>query len=292
MHALEVIGRLASYEALNVTPKSKVTPDVIRHQIDLVDCYQRPQVLYFNLPSSVASIGAPSVARLILYYLLIAGKSTARRVKVHVVIDEFQRMATESLDHMLQLARSLDVSLILANQSLNDLKVGSSKIYSAVATNCAVRQWFSVNSVEDIAILEKLMGTRERVEVSEMHGKDGVSYTYRTQQVPRASVTDLHTVSEDPRLSILQISGTGRGYARYSGIPFVCQSDYHITKKEYEKRKQFPWPMTLPGMMLSKESLDWRQGPDSSPKSPSGPKAKPATDSDDEPNTWNSNLFE
>ena len=162
-------------------------------------------------------------------------------------------MATENLDQLLQMARSHDIGLVLCNQSLSDLKANSPKVFHAVNGSCAVRQWFSVNATDDLEMMEHLMGTREEIQVSTTRGRRDSSTTYRTEHVPRARVTDLHKISENPNLSILQISGLGRGYARYNGTPFVCFSDYHISGTQYEERKKGLWPTNYEGMFEAKE---------------------------------------
>ena len=250
---MEVIGRLASYEGLNITPDSGYEDDVLENQIQLSDYFEKPGVAYFRLPSTTSSIGAPSIARLILFFLIIAGRTAERKTKVHVIIDEFQRMASDNLDQMLQMARSHDIGLVLCNQSLSDLKANSPKVFQAVNGNCAVRQWFSVTSTDDIDMMVKLMGTHEEIKVSKAYGRE-VTTTYTTEHVPRARVTDLHEISENPNLSIVQVSGSGRGFARFKGIPFVAFIDYHISAEEYANRCKLGWPTTLPGMFTAKES--------------------------------------
>jgi hypothetical protein len=64
---------------------------------------------------------------------------------VFVVIDEFQRMVAHNVEYMLQLARSMGVGIILANQSLQDL----GELLPAVEANCRYRQWFAVSSLDD-----------------------------------------------------------------------------------------------------------------------------------------------
>jgi TraM recognition site of TraD and TraG/Helicase HerA, central domain len=261
LHATEVIGRLACYDSLNLTPNS-AAPQCLDNRIELADYFHQPQVGYFRLPSTTSSIGAPSIARMILYYLIVAGRMTERKKNsVHVIIDEFQRVSAESLDQILQMARSHKISMVLANQSLSDLRVNNASVYQAVFGNCAIRQWFSVNSADDIDILGKLMGTREEIQVTETTGTQQSSRSYRTEHVPRARVTDLHTISENPFLSVLQVSGSGRGYARYNGIPFVCYNDYHISAEEFERRKKLPWPNDLPGMIEAREQHPPQPGP-------------------------------
>ncbi len=279
IHAAETIGRLACYESLNATPETAANDAALENRLELVKYFQQPQVGYFRLPSTTSSIGAPSIARLILYFLIVAGRMTARKTKVHVIIDEFQRVGSESLEQILQLARSHDIGLVLANQSLSDLQVSSPKVYQAVFGNCAVRQWFSVNSEKDIDILGKLMGTREEIQETLTVGTERSSRSYRTEHVPRARVTDLHTISENPFLSVLQVGGSGRGYARYNGIPFVCYNDYHISAAEFERRRKMPWPYEMPGMIDAREVHTSRSV--RKPKREKQPPHKPRIDNED-----------
>jgi hypothetical protein len=295
VHSMEVIGRMAAFNSLNIVPGDGSPEAALDAQIQLADFFQRPSAAVFRLPSTTASIGAPAIARLILFFLIIAGKTAERKIKVHIIIDEFQRMASESLDQVLQLARSHDCSLVLANQSLSDLKASSARIYQAVSSSCAIRQWFSVSSLSDIESLQKQMGTHEEVQVSTTHTSSGTNTSYKVDHVPRARITDLHTISEHPNLSVLQVGGSGRAYARYRGIPFICYSNYHISKQEFERRKKLGWPNDLPGMIKAKEEAQTV-----SFKSPSSKKGKPRrnsdTDNDNRPdqngNRWDPGLFE
>jgi hypothetical protein len=213
-------------------------------------------VFYFKLPSTVSEFGSSVIARFIIQNLLIAGRRINRKCKVHLVIDEFQRAIGEGIDGTLQMARSNDVGLILANQSMADLWIKSPKVCQAVAGNCAIRRWFSVNSQKDIEELMMLMGTTEVEKTTVTHSNQGRSTSCTMEHEPRVRVTDLHTVSENSELSILQISGRGRGYARYSGTPFITRSEYHISESDYQKRKQIPWPTDLPGMIPCTESYE------------------------------------
>ena len=252
VHALEVIGRLASYEGMNIVPESGYDDEVLENQIQLVDYFEKPGVAYFRLPSTTSSIGAPSIARLVLYFLIIASKKANRTTKVHVIIDEFQRMASENLDQMLQMARSHDIGLVLCNQSLSDLRANSPKVFQAVNGNCAIRQWFSITSNDDIDMIIQLMGTHEEAQLSKVYGTETTA-TFRNEHVPRARITDIHKISENPNLSIIQVGGSGRGYARYKGIPFVAFNDYHISAAEYAIRRGMDWPTGMPGMFTTKE---------------------------------------
>ena len=122
VHVHEVIKRLAACESLNVTASTGHGSDVVEQAIDLTQVFQQPQLLYFHLSATLSPSGAPEMARLVNYMLLAAATQTERRHPVFLVIDEFQRMVASNLEYMLQLARSMGVGVILANQSMQDLK--------------------------------------------------------------------------------------------------------------------------------------------------------------------------
>ena len=53
------------------------------------------------------------------------------------MIDEFQRVAAHNVDAILQIARSMNVGVILANQSMLDLK--RDDLIHVVEANCRFR---------------------------------------------------------------------------------------------------------------------------------------------------------
>jgi type IV secretory pathway TraG/TraD family ATPase VirD4 len=98
---------------------------VVEQAIDLTMPFLEPQLLYFHLSATLSPSGAPEIGRLVNYMLLAASTQTERKHPVFLVIDEFQRMVAGNLEYMLQLARSMGVGVILANQSMEDLKKSS-----------------------------------------------------------------------------------------------------------------------------------------------------------------------
>jgi type IV secretory pathway TraG/TraD family ATPase VirD4 len=97
------------------------------------------------LSATLSPSGAPEIGRLVNYMLLAASTQTERKHPVFLVIDEFQRMVAGNLEYMLQLARSMGIGVILANQSMEDLKKSSVNLIPAIEANCRLRQWFSVS---------------------------------------------------------------------------------------------------------------------------------------------------
>lgn len=169
-----------------------------------------------------------------------------------LVIDEFQRMVAGNLEYMLQLARSMGVGIILANQSMEDLKKPGLNLIPPIEANCRLRQWFSVSSSEDQQRLINASGTtmdiaygRTTKETSD--GEVSYSYSEKEVEVPRITLNDIQLTSDHPFRSFLRI-GRGAGYAQYGGMPFIIESQFHISETEYKRRRAMPWP-SLPGMM-------------------------------------------
>ena len=270
VHVIQTIEKLASCAPLNVTRNSGASQEVLDNQINLLNAFESPGIYYFHLPSITSPYLAPSVARLVTQFLIVAGRASKRKTKVQVVIDEFQRMISENLDLLFQMARSLDIGLVLANQSLSDLKASGEKLFQAIEGNCAIRQWISVTSVEDLKMIETLFGTQKEFRETTVRNALWAEVTSRTvEDAPRITMTDLHTISDDPSLSIVKITGTRHGYSRYRGIPFVMRSHFHISGAEYQRRKDFKWPTDLPGLMPVHETTSTRK-----PKSKTGTGAR------------------
>ena len=249
IHAWLLTKRMAAVDALNLTQSPLEAPDALEHQIDLTECFSSPQLCYFNLPSMTAPNTAPAIARLVTHFLMTAGQYVENKVRVHLVIDEFQNMVSDSLEQVFAMARSLNISLILANQNMSDIHAKSRILANSIESNCHWRQWFSVKTREDIKALEELFGTREELKTSWTHTDKGTNTSQWIDDVPRVKSPDLQTISDNPNLSILHITGDRKGYGRYRGIPFVVRSEFHISKVEFERRERGPWPTDLPGMI-------------------------------------------
>ena len=273
VHVHEVIKRLAACEPLNVTASTGHAPDVVEQAIDLTQVFQQPQLLYFHLSATLSPSGAPEMARLVNYMLLAAATQTERRHPVFLVIDEFQRMVASNLEYMMQLARSMGVGVILANQSMQDLKKSSTNLIPAIEANCRLRQWFSVSSSDDQQrvingsglTVDRVLGCSAK---SSITGLGPVSYSETEQVVPRFTLNDVLLTSDHPFRSFLRIS-RGAGYAQYGGLPVIIESNYHISAEEYQRRKSLPWP-TGPGTFVPRQAVGQDTG-EGSQSTPSGP---------------------
>lgn len=259
VHVHEVMKRLAACQPLNVPGSTGHDPAVAENAIDLMQVFQQPQMLYFHLSATLSPSCAPEIARLVNYMLLAAATKSVRRHPVYLVIDEFQRMVAANLEYMLQLARSLGVGVILANQSMEDLKKSRTNLIPAIEANCRLRQWFAVSCSEDQERLCKSSGLtvdiiRGRTVTTNSEGKQSVSRTETEKIVNRIEQQEVLLTTDHPFRSFLRIS-RGDGYAQYGGMPVIIESGYHITETEYRLRKAMPWP-DLPGMFLPDPNWD------------------------------------
>ena len=253
VHVHEVLKRLASFDSMNVTDNGDHDAEVTRNAINMEAVFRQPHGLYFHLPATLAPGSSPEIARLVTYFLLSAAAHTERKHQVYLVIDEFQRMVAQNIEYILQLARSMDVSVILANQSMQDLKAGKADLIPTIDANCRYRQWFGVSAFEDRQRLTDSSGETIQLLRSESFGTSEKGSTHNVgwteHVIPRLTSNHILLASDHPRQSIVRIS-RGAGYAQFGGMPFVVESDYHISQAEYERRRAVPWPKAGRGSFM------------------------------------------
>ncbi len=259
VHIHEIVKRLAECEALNVAQGTGHDQEVLEEMIDLEQVFQTPQLMYFHLPSTISPSAAPEIARLVTYLLLAAATQTDRKHQVFLVIDEFQRMVAGNLENILQLARSMGIGIILANQSLADLQRSGTDLIPAIEANCRMRTWLAVSSSEDRERLIRDSGMtvdfKHSYTLSQDHnGHVAQSRTISEEIRPRMDANDILDATDHAFRHILLIA-RGEGYAQYGGLPLLCETEYHISEEEYERRRKLEWPQ-LPGTFFPKPELD------------------------------------
>lgn len=298
-HVRMTVTRLASVAPLNVSPTHTPSDSVLSHCMDPSRLFSHPEAHYYSLSATLGPGSSPEVGRLATYMLLMAATMTKRDVPVYLVIDEFQRIASRNLDYLLQLARSMGVAIILANQSMQDLK--RHDLITTLETNCRFRQWFAISGWEDQDRLSRASG--ETIDflngqsVSQSSNSRGSSTSSSRSQKqfigPRLTKNDIKLVSDEDRKSIVLIN-RGAGYAQYGGMPVIVESDFHISPEEYQERKSTPWPSGDEGTFVAHtwkrpQSPSSRRGrtQDSSPaitqETISGPEEKPLQQTDPKP---------
>ncbi len=246
-HLGAIINRLADTKALNATAKDGYPESAMAAAIDMPDIFRTPQVLYFHLASAIGMASTAEIARLALYSILTAAKTAqGERTQVYLVIDEFQRIVSNNLELFLQQARSMNIGIILANQTLGDLKSPDADLIPTVRANTRFRQIFAAS---DLAEQDEIIKTSGETTVfsrawSQYLGTVlGSSGTFSLTETlsPRLRVNDVLLATDHPQQSIVQVR-RGQGYAQFGGFPFVMTSAFHITQTEYERRKRAPWP--------------------------------------------------
>ena len=62
-----------------------------------------------------------------------------RNTQVLLCIDEFQELLASNLAYVFRCARSMGIGVILANQSMDDLKTTTMDLIPILETNCRLR---------------------------------------------------------------------------------------------------------------------------------------------------------
>ena len=267
-HVKMICERLASFKALNVTPDHAPSKEVNASAMDPTQLFARQEIFYFHLSTTLGPGSSPEIARLAMFMLLTTATLTSQRRQVYLMIDEFQRVAAHNVETILQIARSMNVGVVLANQSMSDLK--REDLVGVVETNCRFRQWYAVSSPDEQSKLSK--GSGETIDIlhSETTSRQRDGFDVRvtnarvaTQKiVPRLSLNDVKLASDDPRKSIALVT-RGAGYSQFGGMPVVVESDFHISEAEFLRRKNAPWPAATTGSFVPEQ---WSQQQPATPK--------------------------
>lgn len=262
-HVRMIADRLAAFKSLNVTPSHSPDPEVNRQAMDPAQLFANQEIFYFQLSSTLGPGSSPEIARLAMFMLLTTATLTQQRRQVYLMIDEFQRVAAQNVDAILQIARSMNVGVILANQSMLDLK--RDDLVHVVEANCRYRQWYAVSSPEEQERLSKASGQTVDVLHNESTSRQQDGFDVRTTTsrganqflAPRLSVNDIKLASDDPRKSIALVT-RGAGYSQFGGMPVIVESDFHISEQEFLARKNAAWPAVSSGTFVPK---DWNPRP-------------------------------
>lgn len=195
LHFQVILRRLAQLESLNSVhgPDSEVA----RQAIDLGQLFREPGIVHFHLPSMLMPTVAPEIARLATYSLLTeASAQGTQRRQVYLVYDEFQRILSGNLEGILQIARSMNVGVILANQSMQDFRTRGVDLIPAIEANCRFRQWFGVSSTDDRSRIVRNSGeTLEEFESVAM-STNRISRTVSQQVFPRVLRSDVIQINQ------------------------------------------------------------------------------------------------
>lgn len=257
------VKRLAQCEPLNATADVGYPAAALDRAIDLAQVFERPQALYFALPTAAGASTSAEVARIVIHTLLTAAQyHEGKRCQVYLFIDEFQRIIANNLEVFLQMARSLDIGFILANQAFEDLKQVDADLRGPVKTNTRFQQIFAATNQSDLIDISETSGETVVFSRSFEHSIFQRSWlnffpfiSLQETTSPRLRINEILLASDAPCRSIARLK-RGAGYAQYGGMPFVVDSVFHVDAEVYRGRSQASWPEPSPETIVStKESI-------------------------------------
>jgi len=242
-HIWTIVERLASFAALNACAEGGMPQRVLDDAIDMAAYRESPAVVYFFLPAALENVAVVEIARLALYDLLTAATINLNvGPQVYLFIDEFQEVVSSNLQMVLRHARSRKIGLILANQTLPDLKPpGAPDLIPIIASNTRFKQIFSVNDVFQQDFLSKSSGEAMYELASKFWSWHNAGDQVREEIGPRHRVNDIIDFSNHPQRSLVHINRSS-GFSQFGGYSFVMVSKFHITENEYRRREYEPWP--------------------------------------------------
>lgn len=272
-HLRMLLRQLAAVEPLNVTEDARpaVRPEVLRDAIDMTDVLTRPQVVYFCLPSLEEELTAKSIGKLALYAGVHAAKTlerTGKAVPCTVVVDEFQQICGENVKLILEMARSLGVSLVLSHQDVSQLRTVDYDITSTVESNTIFKLTFEASSLLALKQMEEYGGvarvptltwTQPVTPGFDENDDDALTparayprneFEPPTAQVgeqerPRLTRNEILAVSAHPRRAFVR-SRADSGLTQYAGQWTVIECEYPLPLEEYAARAETPLPAEHP----------------------------------------------
>ncbi len=253
---ISVIEVLAAMDQLNITPQHRSSSSpVLENAIHMPTVLRENQVVYFWLPSAIEAASVREIAKLALYALLSASYQHIREHGTakasHLVIDEFQRIASSNFKIILEQARSFGIAALLSNQTASDLATPDVDLRPTVQTNTRFKQCFSATDLNQQETLMTASGEALdfRSGYSENTSTGAVTASFTEYTRPRLQRNDVIRASDDPFQSIAQIH-RGSGYSQLSGFSIPVTGSHMITQEEYLRRNSAAWPTREPGTIL------------------------------------------
>lgn len=252
-HLFTIIDSLASFDALNITPESRVDPAVLRQHIDMAQVVTQPSVAYFYLTSALEEQSVREIAKLALHSILTAAVERGpSKHKVYLFVDEFQQVVSADLEIVLRQARSVGISMILANHTIADLRKETVDLIPTVQTNTRFKQVFAASDLEQQSRLVQASGET----INELFGysicSDGKeTFSWQEHIGPRLRANDIIETTDRPLHCLIHIT-RGLGVTQFGGFMFKAVCPYHITLEEYERRSVATWPEPRPGTIVAR----------------------------------------
>jgi hypothetical protein len=257
--AFELIANieiLAKHGALNLVPTAGTSHPssnqaLIEHAIHMPTVVEKNEVVYFYLSAGQEMATTRILAGLALYclYTVCIGRSDSK--PTYLFVDEFQRVASRNFEVILQQSRSKGLSLILANQSINNLKTDDIDLTDTVAENTNYWLFFTARGLTTRKYIGELSGETIYQTINEQFRPGFFSdtkehYTTTEQMGPRLQANDIIRISANEELAFC-VQPTERDFSRFGGHLFVARCPHYISEDVFDVRSALPWPVDLPG---------------------------------------------
>lgn len=255
-------------EALCFYPQLFTTPEQEKKQPKSIIRFERVleerQIVYFWLPAVEESIAMREIGKLVLFNALSAAKDRQDRnlkgVQLYLFIDEFQRLVGESLQIILEQARSYGIGVVLSNHSSSQLRTASGRnLWPVIHGNTAAMLHFGTPDPDELKMLSDLSGEtwRESTRTDTTTRSYGQSQSWRdvteqagialseagTQELaPRMTTHDLLNIFSEPRQFLLHVY-RNTGFSRFNGLPIPVRGVHCMDEETYKRRSAvIDWP--------------------------------------------------
>ncbi len=257
-HLAILLKKLSEVHPLNLTADDLADkPQAHEQRIDIPRMFDEKQVVYFSLSSALEPTTVNPIGRLALFQLLAAAAQVAGAgQRVYVVIDEFQRIVTETMRLFLEQARDFKVHILMANQTMGQLKSRKRNLTDVVEACTAYKHMFRATDLESMLRIERASGEAGYSQI----GWNPADQTWLLPSASRAFIETLSgflpwAVRIGPRLernTIIELSASpwtslvrfseGSGFTQFSGYYTPIIHEFHIHEEFYQERKNRPWP--------------------------------------------------
>lgn len=245
---------LATLYGLTEFEQLKPPPDLPESQtISMRQVIEQRQVVYFWLPTVESSIIAREIANLALFSYFSAmrarAKTRAPLRQGYLVVDEFQKLAGDRFNVILQQARGFGLSAILSNQSISDLKTPSYDLRPTVLQNTRLKLYFSFADCREMSDFAKRSGEElaylrsGEYDVASDQQPDAPLFNQWTHAIkPRVTTNDMLRVTDHPLQAYMDVR-SGSGYTQFGGATLPVQMFHPVRWSDFrERRDSTPWP--------------------------------------------------
>jgi len=212
--------------------------------ISLPEIMRRGDVVYFNLESNANPALATALGRMLMFDLREACSSRSESsTPFHLIIDEFQDVACDSLSDLIAKIRSAQIPLTLATQSLAQIANVSEEFMNTVLSVTATKIVMQQTNPDEIDLFARMSGSVRYTERQESIA-DGVTYDSEEEDTKHKSsfamefttagrLAASRTFAVDPNIFLSMREGMAVVFTR-GEMAKICMFGYATDKNEME----------------------------------------------------------